>query len=147
MMSDLETVRRSLGELAKRGVPAEALAPIYEWMEAKYPRPHQLTLGELVQALKRADPDYSVPVGFIGPHSYRGYYEDCAFVMATNVPVRTMVEFAEGAVGTTYQGWKGGDYEMGRDTNVWLVGEVGDCGESLGAVLLSLMLRDAGGDE
>jgi hypothetical protein len=51
-----------------------------------------------------------------------------------------MLYDAKTALCATFQGWKGGDYTMRDYTQVWLVDEPGDCGESLGAVFLELLL-------
>lgn len=105
----------------------------------KFPR--HLTLGEVIDRLKGEDPERRVPLGFARPHSYRGYYHDLAFEIERDVTVGEMLAAAYGALGSTYEGWKGGDYTMDSHTDVWLVREEGDVGESMGAVLLDLMLR------
>lgn len=107
------------------------------------PGPSHLSLGQLIDRL-RAEPDLSrrVPIGFDSPHSYRGDYYDLAFEIAQNVTVAEMLASAESALGATFQGWKGGDYTMSKYTEVWLVEQGGCCGESLGSVLLALMLQD-----
>jgi hypothetical protein len=105
------------------------------------PAPDHLGLGELIARLAaEPDQDRRVPVGFHEPHSYRGDYWDLAFEVAHDVTVGEMLAAARSALGATFQGWKGGDFTMGKHTSVWLVTEAGDCGESLGAVLLSLLL-------
>ncbi|SEG44673.1 hypothetical protein SAMN04489712_105264 [Thermomonospora echinospora] len=101
-----------------------------------------MTLGELIAALEAADPTKVAPNGFANPHSYRGYYEDLAFEPARNITIGAMLAAARSAVGTTYQGWKGGDYTMTADTDVWLADE-GYCGETLGPTLLRLILEGA----
>lgn len=105
-------------------------------------RPSHLALGELIERLKAEDPAKRVRLGFNGPHSYRGYYHDVAFGAARSVTVGEMLADAESAMGAVFQGWKGGDYTMGEWTSCWLVMEEGDCGESIGAVLLELLLAD-----
>lgn len=115
-------------------------------MQIQNPQPSHLTLGEVIQRLKAADPDERVALGFRHPCSYRGYYEQCAFVLAPNVTVAEMLAAAESALFATFQGWKGGDYEMREYTDCWLVAHPGDCGESMGAVLLELLLANVAGD-
>jgi hypothetical protein len=102
-------------------------------------RPEHLDLEDLIGILEAHDPDKTVKVGFTSPHSYRGYYEDLAFELAENVTVGAMLADARTALGKTFQGYKGGDYEMGNWTSVWLA-EYGCTGESLGRVLLSFLL-------
>ena len=106
-------------------------------------KPEHLSLGGLIAALESHDPDTRLAVGFTNPHSYRGYYEQLAFGIAENVTVGEMLTDARSALGETFQGWKGGDYEMDEDTPVWLVSERGTSdGETVGAVLLDLMLAN-----
>jgi hypothetical protein len=109
----------------------------------KMPNPAHLFLGELIARL-REEPDQSrrVKLGFRHPHSYRGDYMELAFELAEDVTVGEMLAAAESALGSTYQGWKGGDYVMDERTFVWLVSAEGDDGETLGAVLLTLMLAE-----
>lgn len=110
---------------------------------SKHACARHLNLGELIARL-REEPDLSrrVKVGFRHPHSYRGFYADLAFEMAADVTVGDMLAAAQSALGVTYQGYKGGDYRMAEYTDTWLVIEEGREGETLGAVLLSLMLGD-----
>ena len=107
------------------------------------PSPGQLDLGEVIAALEAQDPAKVLPVGFYGPHSYRGYYHELAFEMCTNVTVGEILAAARSAVGKTFEGWKGGDYTMDTSSLVHLVQEEGCCGETLGAVSLHLMLNQA----
>lgn len=79
-------------------------------------------------------------MGFGRPHSYRGYYEQLAFEPVLATSVKAMLVAAESAIGTTYQGWKGGDFTMDEYTSVWLALEGDGGGETLGRLLLSLML-------
>lgn len=106
-------------------------------------KPDHLTLGEVITALSAHDPDKRLKVGFRHPHSWRGDYSELAFEAAENVTVRDMLDEAKTAVGTTFQGWKGGDYTMDADTFVWLVREEGTSdGETVGMLLLNLMLAN-----
>jgi hypothetical protein len=98
-----------------------------------------MTLEELITALEAADPALVLPDGFDNPHSYRGYYDDLAFEPATDITVADMLAAARPALGTTYQGWKGGDFTMRGYTDCWLA-EEGREGETIGLVLLRLML-------
>ncbi len=108
--------------------------------ERHVPDPEHLTLGDLVMRLNSVDRTKQLPVGFRNPHSYRGYYEDLGFELARDITVGEVLDAAESAVDAVFTAWKGGDYKMGRSTPVWLVAEEGRTGESLGAVLLELML-------
>jgi hypothetical protein len=105
-----------------------------------------MTLGELIAALAAAPAGKAVAHGFGNPHSYRGYYDEVAFEPARNITVGDMLAAARSALGATFQGWKGGDYVMKEYTDCWLATE-GDCGETIGPVLLRLMLAAPDPDE
>lgn len=109
----------------------------------RIPSPGHLDLGDVIAALEAQDPAKVLPVGFYGPHSYRGYYDELAFEVCANVTVGDMLAAARSAVGRTFEGWKGGDYTMDTSSLVHLVQEEGCCGETLGAVMLHLMLNQA----
>lgn len=98
-----------------------------------------MTLGSLIKTLEDANPDKIVKIGFGYPHSYRGYYDDLAFEPRYMVTVSFMLAAAKSALGSTYPGWKGGEYTMNEYTTVWLAYE-GQEGEGIGPVLLSYML-------
>lgn len=104
--------------------------------------PNHLALGELIKVLEAEPPDKRIKLGFTRPHSYRGYYEDLAFELRGNVTIGAMLADAKSALGATFTGWKGGDYVMSEWTQTWIVTERGDLGESLGALLLSLLLKN-----
>jgi hypothetical protein len=98
-------------------------------------------LQNLINLLEAADPTQVVPMGFHNPHSYRGYYRDLAFEPKEGAAVSEMLDCAKSALGTTYQGYKGGDFVMSEYTEVWLANE-GDTGESIGPVLMNYMLNN-----
>lgn len=98
-----------------------------------------MTLGELIEFLEKQDTALLLPEGFANPHSYRGYYDELAFEPAQNVTVGSMLDAAKSALGTTYEGWKGGEYTMQAYTDCWLASR-GDTGEGLGAGMLRLMI-------
>jgi hypothetical protein len=99
-----------------------------------------MTLAELIARLEAANPAQVVKHGFNNPHSYRGDYMDLAFEPAADITVADMLSDARSALGTTYQGWKGGDFTMGEHTWCWLSTEGDASGETIGALLLDLML-------
>lgn len=63
-------------------------------------------------------------------HSYRGFYEQLAIgfgqawprspVYATVGELRAALQ---GAIGRTFEGWKGGDFTMSGDTTLWIAPE------------------------
>jgi hypothetical protein len=101
-----------------------------------------MVLGELIEFLKQYDPEKVVPLGFHKPHSYRGYYDHLAFEPAENITVGAMLAAAESAVGTTYPGYKGGEYEMGLYTDVWLSRYGYNDDEKIGWVLMKFIMGD-----
>jgi hypothetical protein len=109
-------------------------------MAEQIPAPEHYGLADVIARLEREDPARRVPLGFACPHSYRGYYDDLAFEMVRDTTVGVMLNSARAAVGATYHGWKGGEYVMGGYTGCWLVAEEGCTGESIGAVLMYLLL-------
>lgn len=98
-----------------------------------------MTLKELIDALARCDPDLRVPVGFGRPCSYRGYYDELAFVIEYDTTVGAMLAHARSALGKTFTGYKGGSYVMHEYTDCWLVQHYSACGEGIGPVLLAYM--------
>lgn len=100
-----------------------------------------LTLGKLIEVLKRADPKKVVPRGFGKAMSWRGIYEELSFEPAENVTVEAMLQSAEEALGKTFQGYKGGDYTMRESTGVH-ISYYGESYDYLGEWLLLYMLGD-----
>ena len=100
-------------------------------------------LVELITFLEKCDPAIVVPVGFQEPHSYRGDYFKLAFEPAINVTVGSMLACAREALGSTYQGYKGGDYKMTKYTEVHIA-LYGQTGEEIGPILLSYMMGKPG---
>jgi hypothetical protein len=99
-----------------------------------------VTLADLIAALEAENPARVLPYGFTGPHSYRGDYMDLAFEPASNVTVGAMPADARSALGATFHGYKGGEYEMGEYTSCWLDEYGSGDGETIGPLLLKLML-------
>ena len=97
-----------------------------------------MNLKELIEYLEKKDRDLIVPMGFADPHSYRGDYECVAFEPVESITIGAMLDYARDAMGSIYQGWKGGEYRMGRNTEVYLAME-GQSGEKMGRILLNYM--------
>ena len=100
-----------------------------------------MILKDLIAALERADPNHVAPIGFRNPHSYRGYYEELSFSPAPNVTVAQMLDSARDALGSTYHGYhaRSEEFMMTENTPCHLA-EWGECGETIGPVLLGYML-------
>lgn len=77
-----------------------------------------LTIGELVSLLAKQDQEAAWRGGD-SVHSYRGYYDELAIEPGGVVTVAKARVMLEDAVGSTFQGYKGGDYTMTGDTPVW----------------------------
>lgn len=99
-----------------------------------------MTLGELISVLEKADQDMVVALGFSNPHSYRGYYDELAFVPTPDISVRQMLEAARFALDRRFTGWKGGEWMMYDCTPCWLSERGQGGGETLGPTLLNYIL-------
>jgi hypothetical protein len=100
-----------------------------------------MTLGAFIDALAAAA-DQTTPVvlrngrGAHGFSSYRGYYEDLALEPCdTRKTVQDVLAEARAALGEIFQGYKGGDFPMHRNSLLWLACW-GSCGEKLTGVTL-----------
>ena len=100
----------------------------------------QLTLGEVIKTLEQYDPSCIVEKGFTYPHSYRGYYSELAFELEENTTVGKMLEACKSTMNRTFEGYKGGEFGYNEDTLCWIA-DYGRTGETLGELLLSLMLK------
>ncbi len=99
-----------------------------------------LDLDGIIARLEDENPDRVLPLGFARPHSYRGNYADLAFEPLANITIREMLAAAREALGSTYQGYKGGDYRMDGGSECWIAnyGRSGD--NKIGPLLLELLL-------
>lgn len=92
----------------------------------------QMTLGGLIDRLEAMDQAIEME-GIGDAHSYRGYYSDLAFERCEKRKVADVLKDAKECVGETFEGYRGGDYEMGRNTPVWIA-NYGDCGTRIMAI-------------
>lgn len=93
----------------------------------------QLTLGQLIESLRKMPPDTKISPALTRPHSYRGYYSDLSFMAKEEGEATTaaeLLEKCEVALGATFCGYKGGDYFMGPESPLWIA-EYGCCGERI----------------
>lgn len=92
-----------------------------------------MKLGTLIKQLEAMPQDASVEYdfGYMIPtklDSWRGRYECLAIgythfetiAFGDRSTVKDLVEKCKEAVGKTYEGYKGGDYRMTEDTEVWV---------------------------
>lgn len=94
----------------------------------------QMTLGKLIDALLSLPQEKEIDV-IENPHSYRGYYNDLAFEKSKGkCTVSKTLEMCRSCMGEVFQGYKGGEYQMGRNTPIWLA-KYGCCGKKITALL------------
>lgn len=87
----------------------------------------QMTLGAFIKALEGIDPERKI-AGVGGPTSYRGYYCDLAFEPTSAIlSVADVLKSARDCMGRVFEGYKGGDFQMGERTPLWSA-EYGDSG-------------------
>jgi murein DD-endopeptidase MepM/ murein hydrolase activator NlpD len=103
-------------------------------------------LGELIAKLeaipkKTGDDEQDVVFSFgymypTGLSSWRGIYRELALEFTDErggekrpMKLGAFIEMLKDAVGKTYEGYKGGDYVMGKGTPVW-VAKYGDAGNT-----------------
>lgn len=100
-------------------------------------------LKELIDWLAEQNPELTVPFGFGEPASYRGYYEDVAFEPKANVTFGEMLGHAKGALGATFNGYKGGEFTMNEYTDVWIASWGRSEGDKIGPTIKKLWLHAA----
>jgi len=98
---------------------------------SKLKRGEQMTLGELINRLHEFNMEDEI-CNLSNPHSYRGYYEHLAFEYnpLSYIKVKYIIEMCEGCIGKVFEGYKGGEYEMNRNTPVWIA-KYGYSGEKI----------------
>jgi hypothetical protein len=88
-----------------------------------------ITIDQLVKLLEKRPKDQSVSFDFCGfipddVDSYRGYYNELAIsyvpYQGKSITVDTFLNMMMDVVGETYTGYKGGNYTMEKETNVWV---------------------------
>lgn len=96
-----------------------------------------MKLGKLIKELSKLNQESTVLIEcelFTDIHvsakisSYRGYYEQLAlsYGFDSNDTVKDILKSCKEAVGKKFHGYKGGDYTMDENTNVW-VSNYGRC--------------------
>ena len=93
----------------------------------------QMTLGEVIDRLASLPPR-TVISGLGKLNSYRGYYCDLAFdPHGKEKPAALLLKECRAAMGAVFTGYKGGEYQMGKSTPLW-VASYGYCGKKLMAI-------------
>lgn len=93
-----------------------------------------MTLGELISTLQNL-PQTDKISDYRHAYSYRGYYDQLAirrkeYAVCT---VAELVTYLKGCIGKSYEGYKGGWYEMDKRTPVWIA-EYGELGSLVAGV-------------
>lgn len=105
-----------------------------------------MNLGELIETLKGMNQDGVVSYGFGRPRSYRGYYEDLAFEPVERARVGDMLAFARSALGSTFGGYKGGEYTMHEYSTCWISEYGANSGDGISSQLVAYWKKEAGGE-
>jgi hypothetical protein len=93
---------------------------------------YHVTLGEMIELAAKATGVVRFADG-CGPgeeDSYRGYYSDLSFNRGPVIPAVVFLEQCRKALGSTYTGYKGGDFQMAEDTPLWRA-EYGTTGDAI----------------
>lgn len=86
---------------------------------------YHLTLGGLIKQLAALPPSLPVKFDWNGEYpsrerSYRGYYSDLALDWRESpTDVEGLLSMCQGALDSTYEGYKGGDFVMDERTPLW----------------------------
>lgn len=103
-----------------------------------------MNVRDLIEELKKYDAKLVVPLGFGGKgHSDRGSYADLAFELRKDVTIGSMVECLKKRLGTTMQGYKGGEFSVGEYTTVKIGEDSSVCGEDISSLLVEYMAMAA----
>lgn len=103
----------------------------------------KMELKKYIERLEAANPDQKVALGLGNPHSWRGRYDELAFEPVENTTVGEMLAEAKSALGTTYLGYKGGEFKMDSETDIHvdLDGHWSN-GHQLWVMFLNLLLQE-----
>jgi hypothetical protein len=102
-----------------------------------------MPLKEIIDRLAKEDPTRIVRLGWDDAFSYRGDYSELGFRKAENIAIGVMFTVAKCALGKTFTGYKGGEYEMREYTACHLVnGSSETSDDEVGTLLLEALLAD-----
>lgn len=87
----------------------------------------QMLLGEMIAKLESVSQDKNIVFDFdgirpCGLDSWRGIYAELAisWEKGGETKVADFLADCKDAVGSTFQGYKGGDFQMGKSTSLWI---------------------------
>lgn len=98
-------------------------------------RDDSLTIQEAIDYLRTLPANTMLSKAFDNSHSFRGDYS-CLGIQAVEgrvMAASAFADFLEEDIGSTYSGWKGGEFTMHEDTHVY----VAKHGSSYGAIPMS----------
>lgn len=101
-----------------------------------------MQLEDVIKTLEKYPPEQIVVHGWDRAHSDRGNYSDLAFGPADDVNVGQMLQVARGALGSVFEGYKGGSYKMAEYTECYLAHWGYWTGIPISYALLGWMLED-----
>jgi len=82
-----------------------------------------MNISEVIDWLedyKQKYPDATTKFGWTKGGSYRGYYDEFSVEPSeSEVDIDTMVNVLQNAIGQTFCGYKGGEFTMCEETNVY----------------------------
>lgn len=94
---------------------------------------YHVTLGSMVRKAEKATGEIRFATGGAPGRemSYRGYYSDLAFSTQSDPkPAAEFLAQCRKAIGSTYEGYKGGGFTMAEDTPLWQA-SYGVCGNAI----------------
>ena len=104
---------------------------------------YHVTLGRLIEELEKLNNEgWDRPVVFAhggsprSPHSYRGYYSDLSFESGGEIMAKELAAICRDALGRTFEGYKGGDYVMSKETPLWAA-PYGCCGLAIVSIIVT----------
>lgn len=100
-----------------------------------------MLIRDAIRMLEHYPLEMVVHNGFWHAHSWRGAYSELAVEPTPNISVVAMLATLQEAIGSTYTGWKGGEYTMSERSEIHLAYH-GSTGEPLTPRVLDYMLKD-----
>jgi len=122
-----------------------------EWFE--HSLLYTVSLGDLIRMVEakiQEVGDRLLRVGLVNPDSYRGYYKEVCFEPVHNVRLSRMLYHAKYAVGHVFYGYKGGEFRMNENCDVYIAySDMSSCSTlcplTLGSLLNDLVDDSLGG--
>lgn len=96
--------------------------------QADFNKTSQSTLGEFILKLEAVEDKTNniyFEFGGLNPttfRSYRGYYDELALGFdqeSSSMTVQELLDHSKSVIGQTFEGYKGGDFTMSKNTPIW----------------------------